>query len=997
MQSFENTPLSPTKRLGVSLNIDTGYKGKQKEMSPPQTPKTENPRPSKGNITAANRALRVRTGLRETFLDDITPVDPSRNKENDPQRAAQPNRDSHDLSLSPRQVTRDSLVDHMLLSLDQFSFGQEPGGFGIQPTVEEERLYPAFGDEEPYQPTSNFAARNGRGIGHSYSYSSDYDNADDSSRYSGGQLSRGRRSNSSSNFQPGVGRLNSKRNEKGSNSSFATSRGAPPQIPPRGLHSRSGKGSKGSSANSFDLGYAQVTSSQRWAHGLAGRSSSFDYGSDRQSLNIQANPMARPIETNVATFDPYDYDAAPTPTVPVGPRRTRPNSPIVIPQPEPTPPVDPGPHKLERKRSTRSSKSAYKGKISGNAPSGGRYDYGLKDHNRELPPMPAFNRESAAPAPLVGYGKAKDAPPTSPGFGQPSKDKPGFFRRVFGSSRNNPAPEPPPSHGSTTSAETTERPGSKTHHIGNQLKSQHAAPPPREPPPVPKEHTHVLTKKPSSFFRRRKKSVSEAEPPAPLPIVPPLMLQPKEDPNAGKTVPSPISSLRKVMNPYLRTPARTPTDPFPSVLNVDIDREMNASPDPNDRGRRGFSPEYEPDKNATIRTVRPTDPEDEDMQPSGSAHEQYHSSPNAGADVLDGTRDDRDATFLQDSSDNDRDVPSGKENMPWPASPKLPPPSVARDMALVAEYERVHSKRSPTPAKIEAAKSSPVSDGPKSPTEPKSDLRQTTVITKDAEWVMVTPTNLQKQSEKENRLWLEPSSSEEDLALPNNNSNLKVSEVVERMSGSTDTVYKSATSLPIVQIDGAEESPPSQRRMMTAAEAIKSLDELIPDADVMVPADGDRERAKKVYDGNEDFIQREKAAAWMGEEGPARTRTLLAYMELYDFANLNILAALRLMCGRLVLKAESQQVDRILVAFSRRWCQCNPNHGFKGVGKFAFLPPITSLMEGRCCAYNLLFNIVAEHRSASCRYRPKDDSKSVHQEYHAYNPPQCCQFRARCF
>jgi Sec7-like guanine-nucleotide exchange factor len=126
--------------------------------------------------------------------------------------------------------------------------------------------------------------------------------------------------------------------------------------------------------------------------------------------------------------------------------------------------------------------------------------------------------------------------------------------------------------------------------------------------------------------------------------------------------------------------------------------------------------------------------------------------------------------------------------------------------------------------------------------------------------------------------------------------------------------------------------------MMTAAEAIKSLDELIPDADDMVPAEGDRERAKKVYDGNEDFIQREKAAAWMGEEGPARSKTLIAYMELYDFSNLNILAALRMMCGRLVLKAESQQVDRILVAFSRRWCQCNPNHGFKGVGKFV-IPP----------------------------------------------------------
>lgn len=33
-------------------------------------------------------------------------------------------RDSHDLSLSPRQVTRDSLVANMLLSLDQLSLGQ---------------------------------------------------------------------------------------------------------------------------------------------------------------------------------------------------------------------------------------------------------------------------------------------------------------------------------------------------------------------------------------------------------------------------------------------------------------------------------------------------------------------------------------------------------------------------------------------------------------------------------------------------------------------------------------------------------------------------------------------------------------------------------------------------------------------------------------------------------------------------------------------------------
>src|SRR5204863_3919991 len=29
--------------------------------------------------------------------------------------------------------------------------------------------------------------------------------------------------------------------------------------------------------------------------------------------------------------------------------------------------------------------------------------------------------------------------------------------------------------------------------------------------------------------------------------------------------------------------------------------------------------------------------------------------------------------------------------------------------------------------------------------------------------------------------------------------------------------------------------------------------------------------------------------------------------------------------------AESQQVDRILDAFAKRWCECNPNHGFKAI------------------------------------------------------------------
>ncbi|KAF4637817.1 hypothetical protein G7Y89_g263 [Cudoniella acicularis] len=881
MQSFENTPASPTKRLGVPLNVDTGYrgyKGQRIDISPPRTPAAPHGR---DNIATGNRALK------ETFLDDITPVDPAANKENEP-GSVQANRDSHDLSLSPRQITRDSLVDHMLLSLDQFSFGQD--GFGTQPTVDEENLYSSFGDEESYQPTSNFAPRSSR-LGHTYSYSSDYDNADDSSRYSS-QLSRGRRSNSSSNFQSGLGRINSIRNEAGSHS-FVGSNRPPIPVPPRGVHSRSGKGSKGSSANSFDLGYAQVTSSQRWAHGLAGRSSSFDYGRDRQVVAAQSDGPSR---QNPPLFSPYDYDAAPTPTVPGGPRRPRPTSPIIIPQQEPIQ-KEPEVQKIERKRSTRSSKSAYKGKGSANA-SGGRLDYDLNDHTRELPPLPAFIR-TAAPAPLVGYGKAKDSLPPSPGLSQPSKERPGFFRRVFGSSRNNPAPvpEPPPSHGSTTSAETANRPSSKPHHIVSQMKSQQT-PPTREPPP--KEHSHVLTKKPSSFFRRRK---------------------------------NPVSSLRKVMNPYLRTPARSPIEPYPQIS---IDRQMNNSPEPHNRTTRGFSPDYEPDKSATIRTVKPSSRGTQGSAPSssGSGQKPYLSSLSAGPTGLDGT-------FLQDASDNDRDAHSSASksapitrdgpvanylgNQMSPVTPMSATPSVARDMALVAEYERIHSRKSPTEPNFDLTTPEPPLEPPRSPIVSKSIDQKSDTPAADEECVMTTPTKSIKQKEKENRIWLEPSSDEEDAQNSKFALASKDVHAPERDSGSTDTIYKSATSLPLVRVqdeEGGVKRPP----LLTAAEAIKSLDEFVSDTN---PADEDRERARKIYDGNEDFIQKERAAAWMGEEGAVRSKTLKAYMQLYEFSNLNILAALRIMCSRLVLKAESQQVDRILDEFAKRWCRCNPKHGFK--------------------------------------------------------------------
>lgn len=128
------------------------------------------------------------------------------------------------------------------------------------------------------------------------------------------------------------------------------------------------------------------------------------------------------------------------------------------------------------------------------------------------------------------------------------------------------------------------------------------------------------------------------------------------------------------------------------------------------------------------------------------------------------------------------------------------------------------------------------------------------------------------------------------------------------------------------------------------------------------PTEDERQKAQKIFDGNEDFIQKDKAAGWMGSEGLVRQRTLRAYLELYDFGNLSILDSLREICARLVLRGETQQVDRILAAFSKRWTDCNPNHGFRSIGKKPSLTPCPSIrtveltMSSRYRSYGLLFD-----------------------------------------
>lgn len=888
MQSFENGPTSsPSRRTGASgITVNTtGYKTKSRDanISPPRTPQATGSR--KGNGSAAAWALK--STPRETFLDDITPVDFSR----DPGYRDGAERHSHDLSLAPEQITRDSLVDNMLLSLDQLTFGHDSGAFGsVQGIRADDMRYEDESNSSTYSPQLINSRPN-----HVHSFSSDYENHDSASRASS-QYTRTRRSHSSSNFATSSGRIN----HGNTGGSIGTQR--PQQN--QGVHSQERKGSKGScsSTNSFDLGYAQVTSNQRWAQGFGGRgrSSSFDYGHDTHITNFQRQQAHTP--TDIERYD--GYEAAPTPTVPVGPRRQRPLSPAA-PFTAETGSQSPKTHTIERKRSTRSTKSGYTRRAETSHGQGATMNNQL-DSNRNLPSLPAFKREDTPPVSLAAYAKPKEAPPV-----QTIAPKPGFFRRVFGSKNNLAAAAagPASSQGSASSVENLERPGSNKYPNSERVKTSHGHPSP-QPRVLPKEQPHVVTKKPSSFFRRRKKSITEPEMP---PLPPPL----HERGVSIRDITSPTSSLRQVMNPYLNTPIKQTT---PQTGYDSHSRYLSDSTDEEAQDVNGFSPGYTPDKNATIRSVSHSrgggTPGSVTLPRSGLSQQSH-----LGSDHVEGS----DRTFLQDSSDTDREgckivsqtltVKKDTSGKDAPNSPN----AVARDMALVAQYEQKYSKR----ALVKKPENPMLSLYPKSAASPNSakSVDAAGPIASDNEKILTRASSTISINQKENRLRLDTSAGEKfqtsNLSLPLDGPRTLDS------NQSSPAVFYSATSLAI-NVEGADDTPPE-------SPVIDGTDDSEPprELDAKLPTVGDRNRAKKIYDGNEDFIQKAKAAAWLGDEDVVKQRTLLAYMELYDFKDLNILAALRALCGRLVLRAETQQVDRILDSFASRWCQCNLNHGFK--------------------------------------------------------------------
>ncbi|CCM05711.1 uncharacterized protein FIBRA_07943 [Fibroporia radiculosa] len=85
-----------------------------------------------------------------------------------------------------------------------------------------------------------------------------------------------------------------------------------------------------------------------------------------------------------------------------------------------------------------------------------------------------------------------------------------------------------------------------------------------------------------------------------------------------------------------------------------------------------------------------------------------------------------------------------------------------------------------------------------------------------------------------------------------------------------------------------------------------------------------KELASRCWVEDEDFLAKDKIAEWLGGQGLINKTALRFYMDYFDFSGLRLDHAFRRLCAKLYLKAETQQLDRILEEFARRYFDCNP-------------------------------------------------------------------------
>ena len=812
----------------------------------------------------------IGTSNRETFLDDVTPVDGvNGTRGND----SGDDQDPHDLTFSPKHVTRASVVDNMLLALDKFSNPILSTAASRESPNASLRYNPIIGRSRGNTFTSDLSSDNESKV-------------DENTTPNSFQCSR--RSNSDSNCRylrslPPVSSLyeeealNSRHRVFDSQRAFA------------GSDQRyGGKSRKNSASSSVDLG--QALSGNKLGPAGHRRSLSSDFISDGRSFPTLVNDLD--VASSSYTLAD-EIEAAPTPIIHAGPRRhhspARDNYPVPL-----TPKYDLG--SMGKLTTTKSSKNqcARKGKIGTMviASTKGRDEVrDLHDNAENIPPMPTYFPQHP-PNPVFGPRKPSIA--SSADLASQSTDRPGFFRRVFGSKSASETTLQGTESGSGSSREgmTILPPESLRGHASMaKLHKESLKETNLTGTALPKEQ-QTISKKSSAFFRRRKKSVSERMATS-IPV-------PLQSVKLEAAEPSPVSSLRQVMNPYLGGP------PLPSPDFDPCQDSLHAF----HMARTSSSQHNEASLNRDPKIHTSNSQSDRVASQSLILESQFSSKPRVPR------VDHQGSTFFADSSGTEetntlsrqgtlgetsdgRSRTSPLATSQGPGSEGLPP--------LNLPFVSASNSGATTPSSGSRAPQSPSSSTAPNIPEPNVAVASTTT----------RPLISCRQQEASDSS-TESSLSRDREASPSSKSLLP--------SGSDPSLYKSAPSTPVV----------TSEDNAAAAEVQAPNDNTIGSSKTTqaeTHSEDEREQALKIFENRDENLDPSEVSAWLGDAGDARERVRMAYMNLFDWTNADILSALRGLCARIALKGETQQVDRMLDAFAKRWCDCNCNHGFKSTGK----------------------------------------------------------------
>ncbi|ANB11875.1 Arf family guanine nucleotide exchange factor SEC7 [Sugiyamaella lignohabitans] len=148
------------------------------------------------------------------------------------------------------------------------------------------------------------------------------------------------------------------------------------------------------------------------------------------------------------------------------------------------------------------------------------------------------------------------------------------------------------------------------------------------------------------------------------------------------------------------------------------------------------------------------------------------------------------------------------------------------------------------------------------------------------------------------------------------------------LTGPSDHKMSPSSSLSSIHAEGGTSASKSSGSPAGPQTPVQSINKEIIEGDDDKSTDSSPSVAKSLYQHTATFVNEDEYASWLGSDGETQQAVRVEYMSLFDFKSKSILSALRILCDKLYMKGESQQLNRVIEAFSQSWVSQNPKHGF---------------------------------------------------------------------